>query len=90
MAFMRSRGEPAPAGASLFSTPWGEGEEAEGQPFLMPPTHFISRLDLPLLHQRLETEPGYFYICLVVPNLCLRHFGAGGGGCENFTFGGCT
>lgn len=53
----------------------------------MPFTHFISRPDLPLLHQRLETEPGYFCICLVVPNLCLRHFGAGGGGCENLPLG---
>lgn len=58
----------ASARASLFPPPWGEGEEAEGQPFLMPPTGFISRPDLPLVHQRLETEPGYFCIYLAVPS----------------------
>lgn len=34
----------------------------------MPPTHFVSRPDLLLLHQRPQTEPGYFCIYLMVPN----------------------
>lgn len=74
-----------------MSPPWGEGEEAEGQPFLMPPTHFVSRPDLPHLHRRLETEAGDFYIYLVVP-ISASDFGvqAGRGGWESFTTGSCT
>lgn len=46
----------------------------------------LGRPELPLLHQHLGTEPGYFCI------LCFRHFGvqAGRGEGEGFTIGRCT
>lgn len=42
-----------------------------GLPFLVPHTHFVSRPDLLLLHQRLEAELGYFSIYLMMPNQSL-------------------
>lgn len=52
MGFKRSQ-RGASARPSLPMSPhWGKGEEVEGQPELMPPTHFVFRPDLLLLHQR--------------------------------------